>query len=272
MKKILIVAVLGALSNSAFALDLKPYVEAQVGYLNTNNIDTKNYSGSLGDSSFNAKLKLNYDSDIVWGGEVGLRDVGIENLRIGASYSRTEIDLNSITALASGSTLIKNSSGTTVASASANASLTLDRAGISASGTVTYTNNSGTTGVSAAGRVENSGLTSTLVTAKNDLLNGLKKDINLYMVNAYYDFKNSSAFTPYVGAGLGLASIKDTKGNEFAYSLMAGANYNVTNNIYVGVKGTYTRVNGPTSDKYGVDIDLEDISLWRADAVVGYQF
>ena len=273
MKKLLIAAVVATISSGALAADLKPYIEGQVGYLNADDIDTKTYSGSLSDSSLNGKLKLKYDSDVIWGGEVGLRDVGgIPNLRIGASYSRAEIDLDTLTILANGTTLIKNTAGTTVGSASANASLALDRGGVSASGTVTYTDNGGTTGVAASGRVANASLAPTFVTAKNDLLNGLKKDINLYMANAYYDFKNSTPFTPYVGAGLGLASIKDTKGTELAYSLMAGAKYNINNNVYVGAKGTYTRVNSPTSNKYGVDIELDDIDLWRADAVVGYEF
>ncbi len=29
-----------------------------------------------------------------------------------------------------------------------------------------------------------------------------------YMVNGYYDFHNSTAFTPYISAGVGLAHVK----------------------------------------------------------------
>ena len=55
------------------------------------------------------------------------------------------------------------------------------------------------------------------------------------MVNGYYDFHNSSAFTPYIGAGLGWAHLNfptnlgfgNTKGsdNRLAYQAMIGVSY-----------------------------------------------
>ena len=57
--------------------------------------------------------------------------------------------------------------------------------------------------------------------------------VNLYMANAYYDFKNDSKFTPFVGFGLGVADIKNAKDNEFTYSLNAGAKYNIDKNVFV---------------------------------------
>ena len=96
--------------------------------------------------------------------------------------------------------------------------------------------------------------------------------LNLYMLNAYYDFKNSSQFTPFVGVGVGLADIKNTKDNEFAYSASAGGKYNINNNLYLGAKGSYVRVNGPTVTVDSVDVALEDVDLWKAEALLGYQF
>lgn len=266
MKKILLITALAAASSSAFALDLKPYVEAQVGYLNTNSIDTKNYSYTSNSLIVNGKLSFDYDSDVAWGGEVGLRDVVIENLRVGASFTRSEIDLNKLSI--PGTLTVKDSGGNTLLSA--NGSVALDRSSASLSGSYTYKNSAGNT-VSASGSLvgNNADLSTSAVSAKSALLDAFKQRINLYMLNAYYDFKNDSALTPFVGVGVGFANMKDTKDNEFAYSLSAGAKYNFNSNIYLGLKGSYTRVNGPTSND---GIEINDIGLWKADALIGYEF
>lgn len=58
-----------------------------------------------------------------------------------------------------------------------------------------------------------------------------------YMANAYYDFKNSSQITPYVGAGIGALNGEfrdpDFKSDDtvFGYQLIAGVAYNVTQNV-----------------------------------------
>jgi len=273
MKKLLIAAVVAAISSGAFAADLKPYIEGSIGRLNPDNIDSKNYSGSLDGSTLNAKLKLDYDSGNAYGGEVGFKNVGIPNLRIGASYSRAEIDLNQLSLLANGTTTLVNDVGSTVGSLNANAQIDLNRGGISASGTGTLAvDNAGNTFTSGSISYTNAELNSGFVTEKNTILNGLKKTIKLYMVNTYYDFTNSTPFTPYVGFGLGMADINATKDKEFAYSAIAGAKYNFNPNFYLGMKGSFTRVNAPTSTALGAEIGLEDIDLKRADAVIGYEF
>jgi len=116
MQKILLVALLSVTSTSALALDLNPYIEGQVGHIDAKTIDTQTYSGTFNGSSLSSKLRLKYDSDISWSGEVGLKDVGIPNLRIGAAYTHAAIDLNQLSLLANGSTAIKDSAGTTVCS------------------------------------------------------------------------------------------------------------------------------------------------------------
>ena len=97
----------------------------------------------------------------------------------------------------------------------------------------------------------------------------LDNSVNLYMANAYYDIKNSSAFTPFVGLGMGMADIKHAKDNEFAWSASVGGKYNIDKNIYLGLKGSYTSVNGIT-DKQG--IQYKDMDAYSAYALLGYQF
>jgi len=60
-----------------------------------------------------------------------------------------------------------------------------------------------------------------------------------YMANAYYDFRNSTGWTPYVGAGAGMADVHlsrssgagntDSEDNVFAWQLMAGMAYSPAN-------------------------------------------
>ena len=273
MKKILIAATLTSLSTLALAADLKPYIEGSIGRVNPDTVDSKSYSGSLDGSSVNAKLKFDYDSDNVYGGEVGFKNVGIPNLRIGASYSRAEIDLNQLSLLTNGTTTLVNDVGATAGTLNANGQIDLNRGGVSGSGTASIVDIDGNTqSISGSFSYTNAQIPSGFVTEKNNILNGLKKTIKLYMVNTYYDFTNSTPFTPYVGFGLGMADINATKDKEFAYSAIAGAKYNFNPNFYLGMKGSFTRVNAPTSTALGAEIGLEDIDLKRADAVIGYEF
>ncbi len=88
----------------------------------------------------------------------------------------------------------------------------------------------------------------------NDAKNQIK--LNTLMVNAYYDFKNESSFTPYVSVGLGYASInqkttlsdsyinasnpaynysesysRSHTSNNFAWSVGAGVKYAMNDNF-----------------------------------------
>lgn len=271
-KHLIATAVISALASSqAFAADtdLNPYIEGQFGYLNTGSVNTKTFNESIDNLTVNGKLKFDYDSDIAWGGEIGLADVGIQNLRIGVSYSQSKIDLKKLSI--PGTITIKDNAGTSIVTAVG--SVNIDRNSIGLSGTYTYLDSFGVpTTASGSESVTNADLDPDVVDEKNQLLNDFKQHINLYMINAYYDFKNTTSFTPFLGVGVGVASLKDTKDNEFAFSLSGGAKYNIDKNIYIGAKGTFTRVNGPTSNKYGVDIGLDNIDIWKADVLLGYQF
>jgi opacity protein-like surface antigen len=70
--------------------------------------------------------------------------------------------------------------------------------------------------------------------------------IQTLFANVYYDFHNSSAFTPYIGGGLGMAFISakakgstagesesfgSKRNSNFAWNIGAGAAYDITDNI-----------------------------------------
>jgi opacity protein-like surface antigen len=65
------------------------------------------------------------------------------------------------------------------------------------------------------------------------------------MVNGYYDFRNRSAITPYLGAGLGEARVSNPQGGGVvalkawtpAYQLMVGASYTIPNTPLEGFFG-----------------------------------
>ena len=66
-----------------------------------------------------------------------------------------------------------------------------------------------------------------------------------FLVNGYYDFTNSSAFTPYLSAGLGFAKVKVTDigynadDTVFAYQVGAGVGYALNKNVTLDVKYRY---------------------------------
>ena len=64
------------------------------------------------------------------------------------------------------------------------------------------------------------------------------------LINGYYDFKNSSDFTPYISAGIGVGGIINEFANDlgaaFAYQVGAGVDYSITDKITLGVKYRYT--------------------------------
>jgi len=75
---------------------------------------------------------------------------------------------------------------------------------------------------------------------------GINTSVYAYMGNAYYDFRNSTAFTPYIGLGFGSAHIEyydstDLSPQEYddvASQLMLGVGYQVNENqtAYLGYR------------------------------------
>jgi opacity protein-like surface antigen len=95
---------------------------------------------------------------------------------------------------------------------------------------------------------------------KNDLdkTNAKDGDIELYgnsssttlLLNGYYDFKNRSAFTPFIGGGIGLATVKvnnfkcdsrniDDKDGAPAFQATAGIGYALTRQVTLNLKYRY---------------------------------
>lgn len=226
MKKLFIAAAVAAISSGALAADLKPYIEGQLGWSNLDDVKTKTYSASFDGGTASGNIKTEYDSSISGGIELGIKNVAIENLRLGASYQTMKFDMEKVTGTATfagtGQNYINNG---------------------------TYTGDI-TTDIRSAGI-------------------SLDNRVNLYMVNAYYDIKNSSAFTPFVGFGIGMADVKNAKDNEFAWSASVGGKYNITPNVYLGLKASYVGVNGIT-DKLG--IKYEDHDAYSGQALLGYEF
>ena len=222
MKKLFIAAAVAVISSGAMAADLKPYIEGQLGWSSADDVETKAYNGTYAGIAYNGRIKVETDSSLSGGVEIGLKNVGVENLRLGASYNRAQYDMSSVKAV----------------------------------GSLAYH------GTTYAGSVD---VTSAL------RADGISFDnsANLYMLNAYYDIKTSSPFTPFVGVSVGLADIEHAKDNEFAYGASAGAKYNFDKNLYLGLKGSFTRING-IKDELG--LEYEDIDLWSAHALLGYEF
>jgi opacity protein-like surface antigen len=224
MKKLLIAAVVAAISSGALAADLKPYIEGQLGWSNLDDVDTQATSVPVGGGTVTASAKIEYDNSVSGGFEIGANNVGIENLRIGASYNRMKFDMEKVTGTA--------------------------------------------TGVGVSGLTDGT-VTDDITSYVRDAGVSLDNSVKLYMANAYYDIKNSSAFTPFVGLGIGMADVQNAKDNEFAWSASLGGKYNIDKNMYLGLKGSYTSVNGIT-DKIG--IEYKDMDAYSAHALLGYQF
>jgi OOP family OmpA-OmpF porin len=95
-------------------------------------------------------------------------------------------------------------------------------------------------------------------------------DVYSAMANAYYDLKNESNFTPYIGAGIGAADISainitatGTAGNQdsddivFAYQGIAGVGYALTKNWSVQAEYRYFGTSEASlSSSAGVDSNM----------------
>ncbi len=217
-------ALIATTTTSISAQAATPYIEGQIGYANTDKVNTHSYSGTDGSITItNLMGRLNYDSSASFGAEIGMKDILVPNLRIGASFTTMKFDFKNAVISGSITDGVDTISG----------SLPISAADFA------------TVGVSFDTRV------------------------NLYMANAYYDFKNDSQFTPFVGFGVGVADVKNAIDNEFAYSVNAGAKYNIDKNVYVGAKATYTNINGPT-DQF--EIPYKNIDLYTINVALGFEF
>lgn len=127
-----------------------------------------------------------------------------------------------------------------------------------------------------SGTVFNSPVTSAALYSIKD-----KQDLTLqtFMLNGYYDFKNSSRFTPYISAGAGLAYTELTtstqmtgnvtvennsassKKTHFAWAVGAGVSYELTPRLSLDL--TYRYLNAgktSTTNHYKTDVSTTDSS------------
>lgn len=89
----------------------------------------------------------------------------------------------------------------------------------------------------------------------------------LLLANAYAEFGTFNRITPYIGAGIGGAHVrwsdlnnrypgvddwhKGAKGWRFAWALMAGASYCITNNLHADVGYRFSRIEGGRMFEHG---------------------
>ncbi len=88
------------------------------------------------------------------------------------------------------------------------------------------------------------------------------------MGNAYYDFSTIGQFTPFIGAGIGLANIEaefDLAGNEddtvFAYQVAAGGSFAVSENLNIDFQYRYFGTEDPNFDGLEAEYNTHNLIL-----------
>jgi outer membrane protein OmpA-like peptidoglycan-associated protein len=82
---------------------------------------------------------------------------------------------------------------------------------------------------------------------------GMTKDNITAMANVYYDFNAGGQIVPYIGAGAGIAFIKNSQLNlqdnttAFAYQGIIGVGYNIDSQFRVNLDGRYYGTTTPTT-------------------------
>lgn len=76
-------------------------------------------------------------------------------------------------------------------------------------------------------------------------------NVNALMTNAYYDFHNSSKFTPYLGLGVGMTSFSFAADDmHFAYQANLGVDYQLKPKLTLGVNYRYIHWGNQNGDFY----------------------
>ena len=105
--------------------------------------------------------------------------------------------------------------------------------------------------------------------------------VGLYGLNVYYDFDSGGllpfSFTPFIGAGVGLADVEGVKNKERALSVHLRGQFSFSDSgAYVGLKGSYYHINGPVKnrpvDHYVVGLKYDDVGVFTALVTLGYRF
>lgn len=196
------------------------YIEANYGYAFIEEIEL---DGSIetGDAGTISDYKLDYDDTQSFGFELGFTNLIDSPLRIGASWDRLELELDEVSARASGG------SGMPAGRFSASAK-ELKAVGIDYDG-----------------------------------------DVNVYSLNGYYDVWANESFAFYAGGGIGTASIDGADGDEFSWSLAAGARYKLNDAFSLGLLYKYFKSEDFTGED---DLDYSGIEANRLSLTLTYSF
>jgi outer membrane immunogenic protein len=93
-----------------------------------------------------------------------------------------------------------------------------------------------------------------------------------YMADVYYDIKNSSKFTPFIGVGLGALNGEfnspgfNSDDTVFGYQFIVGAAYSVTQNVALDLS---YRLQGAVTD---FNISGSDVSYISSNIVAGLRY
>lgn len=103
-----------------------------------------------------------------------------------------------------------------------------------------------------------------------------------FFANGYYDIKNSSAFTPYIGAGIGYINVEindaqvdigDTPysndDSAFAYQFMLGASYAFNKNFSLDLSYRYVGTSGLELEDEG---DIDDFEYSSHNFMLGCRY
>jgi len=99
-----------------------------------------------------------------------------------------------------------------------------------------------------------------------------KLDYQSYFGKLYYDFASGSPLTPFVGIAVGMVDVEDI-GSDPAWGGSVGVNYNVTDNVYVGVRGDYLYSYSRHTEIDGAESTTnDDFEVFSASVVLGFKF
>lgn len=111
-----------------------------------------------------------------------------------------------------------------------------------------------------------------LVTKQENDVSAGDASINLILLNGYYDFNiEHYQLKPYVGLGVGIYSNNRMIDRSNVWSMMIGLNYPITENIYLGIKGTYYFL-GDTTVSDGSNNTFSSTNSYSISGVLGYKF
>lgn len=95
---------------------------------------------------------------------------------------------------------------------------------------------------------------------------GGETNSNSFLLNGYYDFKNTSSFTPFLSGGIGLSKVEVDSGGSaddtvFAYQLGGGVAYAITDKFLIDLKYRYFATDDPELDGFEIEYSSHNFYL-----------